>query len=45
MQRSQGEGPLVEERYAVDPSGVVEVTIRDLETGFERHHRFSAVGM
>jgi molecular chaperone DnaK (HSP70) len=32
----RGEGPLVEERYEVDPSGVVTITITDLDHGFAR---------
>jgi molecular chaperone DnaK (HSP70) len=41
IQRTGEEGPLVEERYAVQTGGVIEVTITDLETGFERRHRIS----
>jgi molecular chaperone DnaK (HSP70) len=39
IERSREEGPLVEERYLVHAGGIVELTIRDLETGFERRHR------
>jgi len=39
VQRLDREGPLVEERYAVDASGIVQVTIVDLESGFERTER------
>ena len=29
-------GPLIEEQYAITPHGIVEVTIRDLDTGYAR---------
>ncbi len=29
-------GPLIEEQYAITPHGIVEVTIRDLDTGYSR---------
>jgi molecular chaperone DnaK (HSP70) len=32
-------GPLIEERYLVDESGAVSVTLRDVESGFERAFR------
>jgi molecular chaperone DnaK len=32
-------GPTVEERYRVDPSGIVEVEITDVDSGFRQHHR------
>jgi molecular chaperone DnaK (HSP70) len=44
VQRLDREGPLVEERYAVDASGMVEVTIVDLDSGFARTERLGAVG-
>jgi molecular chaperone DnaK (HSP70) len=31
-------GPLIEERFLVDPSGVLEVTIRDETDGYEQHY-------
>jgi molecular chaperone DnaK (HSP70) len=34
-------GPLVEERYSILAGGIVELTIRDLDTGFESRHRLS----
>lgn len=34
-----GEGPLVEETYSIDPSGLVALTIRDLESGFAQEYR------
>lgn len=37
VQRREDEGPLVEERYAVRSGGVVELTIVDLDTGYQRH--------
>jgi molecular chaperone DnaK (HSP70) len=39
IERRSDEGPLVEERYAVHAGGIVELTIKDLDTGFERRHR------
>jgi molecular chaperone DnaK (HSP70) len=38
--RLAGRGPLVEERYEIHPTGLVEVHITDLESGFSRHHVF-----
>lgn len=35
-------GPEVEETYAVDPTGLVSVRIRDLDTGFERGFHLGA---
>jgi hypothetical protein len=40
--RRLGDGPLVEERYAVDHNGIVQVTITDLETGYRQQHRLGA---
>ena len=33
--RRTGPGPLVEERYTVDPAGLIEVRITDLDDGYE----------
>ncbi len=33
----------VEERYKVDRNGIVELTIRDVHTGFERTHKLTSV--
>lgn len=38
VERLDGEGPLVEERYEVDAAGVVAVTIVDVEDGFARRY-------
>ena len=38
VRRIEG-GPLVKEEYAVDASGLVEVTITDLDTGYRRGYR------
>jgi len=38
VRRLDGQGPLVEECYAVDAHGMVEVTITDLDSGFARTH-------
>ncbi len=32
-------GPLIEERYTMHPSGIIEVTITDLEDHHQRHYR------
>lgn len=42
IRRTGGVGPLVRERYQVDAQGIVELTITDLDTGYERHHRLGA---
>ena len=42
VRRLDREGPLVEERYAVDERGLVEFTIVDLESGFARTHVLGA---
>jgi len=34
-----GAGPLVRERYRIDPHGIVEITITDLECGYSRAYR------
>jgi len=39
-----GDGPLIEERYSVSARGVIELTIRDLETGYVRTHELGASG-
>jgi molecular chaperone DnaK (HSP70) len=38
IERLGNDGPLVEERYAVDAAGVVEVTITNLDDGYERRY-------
>jgi molecular chaperone DnaK (HSP70) len=40
--RRTGAGPLVEERYVIDGSGLIEVHIADLDTGYAQHHRVLA---
>lgn len=42
VQRLIGEGPLIQEQYAVTPHGIVEVTISDLETGYARVYQVGA---
>lgn len=44
VRRLERAGPLVEERYAVDARGMVEVTIVDLDTGFEKRRTLGATG-
>lgn len=36
------DGPLVEERYAVDRAGIISVTITDLTTGYTQQHVLQA---
>ncbi len=40
--RLDARGPRVEEEYALDDNGIVSVTIRDLDAGFERVFRLGA---
>ncbi len=42
VRRLERDGPIVEERYAVDAHGMVEVTITDLDSGFARTHQLGA---
>jgi molecular chaperone DnaK (HSP70) len=42
VERIPDEGPLIQEQYAITSHGIVEVTIRDLETGFERAYQIGA---
>lgn len=34
--RMSGHGPLIQEEYAITPHGIVQVTITDLDTGYQR---------
>jgi molecular chaperone DnaK (HSP70) len=36
VRRSADLGPLIRERYSIDPGGLVELTITDLDSGYER---------
>lgn len=36
-----GNGPLVEERFVIDPHGIISVTLTDLDTGFARTYELS----
>jgi molecular chaperone DnaK (HSP70) len=36
--RLAGSGPVIEERYAIDPAGMVRVTITDLTSGYRQEH-------
>ena len=40
VERVEGRLPVVEERYTIDASGIIEFSITDLENGFSRQHRF-----
>ena len=31
-------GPLLEERYTVDPAGIIELSLTDLTTGYRQEH-------
>ena len=42
VRRLEGEGPLVSERYDVNSCGTVQITLRDLESGFARTHVIGA---
>ncbi len=44
VHRLESEGPVVEESYAVDANGMVQVTITDLDCGFSRTHPLGAAG-
>jgi len=39
VRRLASPGPLVEERYTVDADGIVEVSIRNLDAGYEKKYR------
>jgi molecular chaperone DnaK (HSP70) len=45
VRRFPNEGPMVEERYAVDAHGMVEIRITDLESGFSRTQTLGAVAI
>jgi molecular chaperone DnaK (HSP70) len=38
VKRLERPGPIVEERYAVDPQGMIEITFTDLDSGFTKTH-------
>lgn len=38
------DGPWVEERYRVDPHGIVELSITDLDTGYRQEHALGIDG-
>jgi molecular chaperone DnaK (HSP70) len=42
VRRMSHEGPLIQEEYAITPLGIVHVTIKDLESGFERAYDVGA---
>jgi len=39
IERRPGEGPRIEESYSLDERGIVEVVIRNLDSGYERAYR------
>jgi hypothetical protein len=42
VRRMSQEGPLIQEEYAITPLGIVHVTIKDLESGYERAYDVGA---
>jgi hypothetical protein len=38
VERLVAPGPRIEERYEVDPNGVIAVTITDLDAGYAERH-------
>jgi molecular chaperone DnaK (HSP70) len=40
VERVEDRLPVVEERYTIDASGIIEFSITDLESGYSRQHRF-----
>jgi molecular chaperone DnaK (HSP70) len=42
VRRLPAPGPLVEERYRIDRTGIVEVRITDLDSGFSQSHRLGS---
>jgi hypothetical protein len=43
VERRPEDGPQVVERYSLDPNGIVEVLIRDEDSGYERAYRLGRV--
>ncbi len=44
VQRIAARGPRIEEQYALDENGIVAITIKNLDAGFERVYRLGAGG-
>ena len=42
VERTLSEGHVMQERYALDSHGIVEVTITDMDAGFESVHKLSS---
>ncbi len=42
VERKKGEGPVILERYSLHDSGIVDVLIRNVDTGYERAFRLGA---
>jgi hypothetical protein len=42
VQRMHGDGPLIQEEYAITPHGLLRVTIADLEAGYRRVYHVGA---
>ena len=45
VQRIAARGPRIEEQYALDENGIVAITIKNLDAGFERVYRLGAGGV
>ena len=41
IERRADQGPPVLERYSLDDSGIVEVVIQDVDSGYERTYRLA----
>ncbi|MEO1336858.1 MAG: hypothetical protein AAFV29_14520, partial [Myxococcota bacterium] len=39
IEKNEGDRPLIEERYSVDEAGVIDVTITDVDSGYQATHR------
>jgi molecular chaperone DnaK (HSP70) len=44
VQRIGARGPRIEEEYSLDENGIVAITIKNLDAGFERVYRLGAAG-
>jgi len=45
VERIASRGPRIEEQYALDENGIVAITIKNLDAGFERVYRLGAAGL
>jgi hypothetical protein len=42
--RMNAKGPRIEEEYSLDEHGIVAITIKNVDAGFERVYRLGSVG-